>query len=396
MTTGVSLFGRMRDETLRLGIVVDWLPTARPARKVWPEHLYAHLANSAREHGCVVFLFHLLSVDWQGGRVAGWVRTTSKSPWEKRVLPFPHAVYNRISRRDVEASPACRRALERLGTRAALFNPRFLNKEEVQLALADSPVAGHVPPAVVTRDPTRALSQIREYGDAFLKPVRGALGNGIVRVERRGRLFVVSVNPPLSAKDPTPLKKSLALPQLQRALARMCRKEALLIQRAVPRCRWRGRPVDVRSLVQKEADGTWRLTGAAGRAAAPGGMTTHTLRGGCRIPYDRLADETGVSPPSWTELESICRGAARAVEAACGGGFFEFSIDLAIAQDGRPFLLEVNAKPFPFDEAEIRQRAAKRLFAFARAQATDRAQAARRARDEAHSNKMAAFHIPSR
>src|SRR5690606_12469863 len=114
--------------------------------------------------------------------------------------------------------------------------------------------------------------------------------------------------------------------------------------------RWRGRPFDIRSLVQKDAGGRWRLTGAAGRVAAPAGLTTHSLRGGSRVPYHRLAGEADAALPALAELESICRRAAEEVEAACGGSFFEFSMDLAIAQDGRPYLLEVNAKPFPFDE----------------------------------------------
>src|SRR5690606_16113787 len=220
------------------------------------------------------------------------------------------------------------------------FNPRFLDKKEVQVALARSPIAEHLPPAIVTRDPAEAVVYIEEFGAAFLKPVRGSLGNGVAYAERRGELFLVRVNPPLTAQDPAPLEKSWTRQQLRRALARRMRLEALIVQWAVPRCRWRGRPFDIRSLVQKDAGGRWRLTGAAGRVAAPAGLTTHSLRGGSRVPYHRLAGEADAALPALAELESICRRAAEGVDAACGGSFFEFSMDLAIAQDGRPYLLE--------------------------------------------------------
>lgn len=392
----MSPIRRHNDATLRVGIAVDWLPAARPEIREWPECFYAHLAEDAFEHGCVVYLFHLLSVDFRHGRVAGWIKTTSKGPWERRELPLPHAVYNRISRREVEAQPSCRRILDRLKARMPLFNPRFLDKGEVQVALARSPLAEHLPPAIVTRDPAEAVVYAEEFGAAFVKPVRGSLGNGVVYAERRDQLFLIRINPPHTAQDPAPLEKSWTRQRLKRALARHMRKEALIIQWAVPRCRWRGRPFDVRSLVQKDEGGRWRLTGAAGRVAAPGGLTTHSLRGGSRVSYHRLAAEADAPLPALAELESLCRRAAETVDAACGGDFFEFSMDLAIAQDGHPYLLEVNAKPFPFDEEEIKHLAAKRLFAYARAQAQDRGWTVTRERCGTRSNKMAALDTPSR
>ncbi len=127
---------------LLLGIAVDW-PLTAPASR-WPEHGYAHLAGAAERFGIRVELFHIAAVDWRKAAVDGWVRA-GPGKWTKQRLPLPDAVYNRISRRRVEASVPGRRALWRLSRRVPLFNPRFLNKAEVQAALAASPRPGSFP-----------------------------------------------------------------------------------------------------------------------------------------------------------------------------------------------------------------------------------------------------------
>ena len=40
-----------KDETLRLGIVVDWPLENPPSSGRWPDHLYAHLADDGADHG---------------------------------------------------------------------------------------------------------------------------------------------------------------------------------------------------------------------------------------------------------------------------------------------------------------------------------------------------------
>src|SRR5690606_2195362 len=122
-----------------------------------------------------------------------------------------------------------------------------------------------------------------------------------------------------------------------------------------------GGPVDLRVLVQR-AGGEWRLTGVAGRAAPPGRISTHTLRGGRAVCFSRVAALCGIDRNA---VEEVAIAAAQAVEAELGEVFFEFSADLAATWDGRLYVLEMNAKPFPFDEEEIRALAARRLLDFA-------------------------------
>jgi len=350
---------------LLLGIAVDW-PLTAPASR-WPEHGYAHLAGAAERFGIRVALFHIAAVDWRKAAVDGWVRA-GRGKWTKQRLPLPDAVYNRISRRRVEASVPGRRALWRLSRRVPLFNPRFLNKAEVQAALAASPASRFLPAAAVAAGAGAIARAVDQFGAAYVKPVNGALGRGILRAERAGRHYRIVHNPRRGFSSPL-VRARVSRSQLNALFQNLYRDEPVLVQEAVGALRVHGRPADIRALVQKDPGGAWRLTGAAGRVAAPGGVTTHTVRGGQAVPYGRLAEEAGGALPGLDVLERAAVDAARAVEQAFGDGFFELSLDMAVREDGTPAILEVNAKPFPFDEPAIRRLAAERLFLYARARA---------------------------
>src|SRR5690606_41766390 len=83
----------------------------------------------------------------------------------------------------------------------------------------------------------------------------------------------------------------------------------------------------------------------------------------------RPGGAAGGATPGADVLARAAVDAPRAVEQAFGAGFFDLSRDMAVREDGTPAILEVNAKPFPFDEPAIRRLAAERLFLYARARA---------------------------
>ena len=80
--------------------------------RTWPEHLYVDLADAKGRYRArwSASLTRGPSIGDLGGCPDG-VKTTVKGRWERKVLPLPHVVYNRISRRDVEGSRPVRRAL---------------------------------------------------------------------------------------------------------------------------------------------------------------------------------------------------------------------------------------------------------------------------------------------
>ncbi len=133
--------------------------------------------------------------------------------------------------------------------------------------------------------------------------MNGSLGRGILRAERAGRHYRIVHNPRRGFSSPL-VRARVSRSQLNALFQNLYRDEPVLVQEAVGALRVHGRPADIRALVQKDPGGAWRLTGAAGRVAAPGGVTTHTVRGGQAVPYGRLAEEAGGALPGLDVLDA--------------------------------------------------------------------------------------------
>lgn len=352
-----------------LGILTDHPPIGGGGG--WPEHAYPHLF-SLRPAGIRPFLFAPSGIDLRRGTTAGWTADPAGAGgalrWLRCSFPLPDAVYNRISRRRTERSRACRRLLERLGRRAPLFNPRFLGKWEVHTALLDSKARSHLPQSLLYEGPTSLFDALRRFGSVYVKPVDGSLGRRIARIEGCGRRFRMWIN----AGDEETARFTLSARELARVAGRWYAPGGALVQERIPLLRWEGLPFDLRVLLQRLPSGAWALTGIAGRRARQGAITTHTVRGGERLPFSAIAEWLGGLVPSLDRIEAVGVTCANAIEEAVGLRFFELSFDAGFAADGRLFVFEVNSKPFPFDEEELRAAAAERLFDFARAAASSR------------------------
>lgn len=346
-----------------LGILTD--RAGRGEGPPWPEHAYPHLF-ALRPEGMRLYLFSPADVDLSRGTACAWTADPAARGgalgWRRRAFPLPHAVYNRISRRRVERSRACRRLLARLGRRAPLFNPGFLDKYETHQWLASSPARRFLPATRVYEGPTSLLNAVRAFGAAVVKPDRGSLGRRIACIEAIGRRFLVRFN----ADSGCSQRRLLGAADLAAFARRWYAPGSALVQERIPLLEWEGRPFDLRALLQRLPCGAWSLTGVAGRLAPEGGVTTHTVRGGERVPLAELEAHFGRLIPELSQLEAVLARCARAIEEGAGARFFELSFDVGLTAEGRLCIFEANAKPFPFDEEEVRAAAAARLFAFAR------------------------------
>ena len=341
-----------------LGVLID--PSADRAFELGrpPEHAYPHLGPMGVESGRRVVFFPPNGVDRSAHAASGWEYAAGR--WRRARFPLPAAVYNRLARRPLEArGPVCR-LRKYLGKNRLFFNPRFLAKNEALAALSRRGVS--TPRFAVPKSAGDLVDAVRAFGVAYLKPADGSLGRGIAKVERaagRGReRFTVTAN---GAAPGPPARMAGGPAFFARFAGMLLASGAYLVQEGVELPEVGGGPADLRALVQRTAAG-WSLTGVAGRAALPGHISTHTVRGGRRVDFEEVAKACGVHRAA---VEDLVRRAAEAVEAELGLAFFEFSADIAPAPGARLFVLEMNAKPFPFDEEEIRITAGHRLLEFA-------------------------------
>lgn len=343
----ITLFRRTRN-----GLVGSQIPT------------YVEVMRRVREAGGFAFLFRPAAIARGRRRLQGWTRIRRR--WVACRMPIPDVVYNRVQSRPAERRIRSRGLLLRLQKGGAVvFNPHYLNKWSVYRHLVQDPeVQPFLPETRRYRSSQDAAILLNRYGRIFLKPSGGSLGLGAAQVVRGQGGLSYRMNT-MSGRSSQGRLRSVR--QLSRVLPS---RRDYLVQRGIRLARVAGRPYDVRALVQKDADGEWRFTGAAARIAGRGRITTHVPRGGSRRPLKEVLLET-FGPERVQEitdkLQEACLKAAHGLERATGRMFGELSLDVGIDRDGEVWILEINAKPFRFDEVHLRLRAQQRLVRFASA-----------------------------
>lgn len=314
--------------------------------------------------GCVVLTPS--SVTPAGG-LRGW--RWSDGRWRPTVLRrLPDVVYNRVPRRSLERQPEVRRFFAWLAVhQVPVFNPGFLDKAQLYYALAADPEARLcIPPTRVVYGPDDIRRVLGDWETVVLKPVNGCLGRSVLVLESRPGGVLCRPG----GRGPGPRGRFRSVNGLLARVPALGRPGRWLVQRAVDRLTWHGRPADVRALIQRRPDGAWAVTGMAVRVAGHGRFVTHVPQGGSRLPLESLLARLPAGPVrdgARRALDHACLAAAKAVEAWVPGIWGELSVDLALDRQGRAWVLECNAKPMRFDEPDIRRRHFRGLASFARA-----------------------------
>ena len=167
----------------------------------------------------------------------------------------------------------------------------------------------------VEADPTRFAGVLETWGAGFLKPRYGALGIGVRRVV---------------PGDPLPTELPGAVPG---------RTDPAILQRAVPPpSGWGG--WSVRVVCQRQPGGGWVFGEPAVRRHRSDPVV-NAARGAEVAPgRDVLGRATGAA------VADLARRVTGAIDALPQGRLaLEIGIDLVIAADGRPWLVEVNSRP---------------------------------------------------
>ncbi|MGI6083570.1 MAG: YheC/YheD family protein [Limnochordia bacterium] len=330
---------------------------------------FQEMSRVARKQGVEIVVFSPRGVDKRRSRVLGWSFVPGRG-WGQSYHPLPPVVYNRVANRRAEGRARVQNLLSWLKARGVIvFNPRFLDKWEVYEALqADPAVKQNVPETLLYTDPGQALDALRRWGVVFCKPRRGSLGTGIAALKliRPGRVSI-SRN---GVKAGTRVLQVSSPRGVHHWVEQYLRPYRYCLQKGVDLATVQGCRFDIRTLVQKDEHGLWRFTGAAARVAGRGQLTTHVPRGGRRMPL-RTALRYALREPQkaeekMRELAELAQAAAACLERHYGELYGEFSLDVGLDSDARLWILEANAKPFRFDEADIRRRGFERLIAFAR------------------------------
>ncbi|WP_123041335.1 YheC/YheD family protein [Cohnella candidum] len=318
------------------------------------------LTDACRKQGAYVYFFTPGALGSSQTAVEGWVYNDG---WQRMTLPVPNVVNNRLTSRKLENLPDVQQFMKEITSRygSRVFNEKFLDKSEVFDALKkDANLRRYLPESHSLRDFSMFRSMCSRYASVFLKPVRGSLGKGIIRLTRLGP---ESWQASYATVNGTRKMNFANLTKLYASISGKMKSVHYLIQQGLDLIEIGGRPVDFRALTQKNAVGEWTVTSVVSRTAGSDHFVSNLARGGT-LSKTREALVKSNLPAVFrgdasARLHRAALDIAKGIDAYIPAHFGELGIDLAIDTNGRVWLLEVNSKPSkndntPLTEGKIR------------------------------------------
>ncbi|HZG83596.1 YheC/YheD family protein [Paenibacillus sp.] len=310
---------------------------------------YRRLDAAARSRGFATYVFAPEWIDWERKQIRGYAYDESSGEWTRGRFPFPRVVYDRAFFRTKAELDRHRALLRRLTAERGveLLGLCLGGKLEVHRLLAKDPETAALLPATARYTGPGALARwLRERGEAVLKPNGSSHGRGVFRLRRIGP-DAYEARGRTRANRPAAYRFGSLNALLRWVDRRLVADSRFLVQAYLTLTANDGAPYDIRALVQKDGEGRWRLTGAAARVGAVGGLTSNLHGGGTsREAADFLLEQFGEAEAERI-LESI-RAASMAVPRVLErwhGPLLELGIDFGVDRRGRVWLLEVNSKP---------------------------------------------------
>lgn len=357
--SSLRLIYRPQSSTLHfgplLGVLISRDYPGAPERPFGPITLYCkELVHACQLQGAYVYFFTTDHIGSSSNKLTAWVYGDS---WKQIQVPIADVFHNRLTSRKLENKPSVQHFLKEVKSRhgSHFFNEKFLDKTEVFDAIGrNASVSRYLPESHLLKNFTGFKSMCTKYPTVFLKPVRGSLGKGIIRVSKldNGTYQTLSTQVGGSKKQIYP-----NLAKLFSSLSGKMKSTRYQIQQGLTLIEIDRRPVDFRALVQKDLNGKWRVTSIVARIAGGQHFVSNLARGGTLSTVKDAAFRSSLPSSAkgkiGARLKKAALDIAQGVDANIPYHFGELGIDLAVDVNSRIWLIEVNSKPSKNDNTPL-------------------------------------------
>lgn len=312
--------------------------------------VFERLSEAGRTLGVLTYVFSPLEIQWTKGTVRG-VYWNDERKWTMGTFPLPDVVYDQVVSRRFEDRPDVKESRNKL---IRLLYPRYFNAgffdkwTMFQWLSADDRTRRQLPATTLYRAPGQGAQFLVEWGDIYMKPARGSLGQGLVRVQ-------LAVNgQALYRWRKGPGRTETGIAKDPRAWFeqhhRFFRRRRYILQRTIPIPSLEGRVWDVRALMQKDESRAWKRTKMFVRISHPGEVASNLAAGGRAERVEKVLPHMalGLSAERGLvrRLTRTAHHVAQVVEESSGLQLGEMGVDLGVDDRGGVWIIEVNAKPW--------------------------------------------------
>lgn len=354
----------------RLGVLVGKIKRESPTHPLGPTTTFAkELSKTMQQAGGIVYFFTPYDYDPNKRTVQS---LTWDHGWNEQRFPLPHVIYNRLMSRKLEQLHQTKTLFKQAKSinQTAIFNEKYLDKNEVFSALARFPKIKHLLPHSLPYQNGAQLKKMTEvYSTLFIKPTRGSLGLGIIRIRKQQNgTFILHQ----SSRDEVKQFTFNHFKSMHYHLKKQLARAPYQIQQGIHVLHLHSRPVDFRILMHKDGHNKWQITSTIARVGGAQQIVSNVARGGHMKDARTVLNQAKLTNPRaiHKKIHLAAKQIAIATDKSIPGLFGEFGIDLAVDTRGRPYLLEVNAKPAKnnmtkFNRKRIRP-SVKKIVAYSR------------------------------
>ncbi|HTG70614.1 MAG TPA: YheC/YheD family protein, partial [Candidatus Udaeobacter sp.] len=188
---------------------------------------------------------------------------------------------------------------------------------------------------------------LHQCGMVYVKPVRGSQGRGVMKVEmneakaggRPVRIYAYQLG-----------EKKLTFPSYKavyRSILKDVKGKVCIVQKGIHLLKHKGRPFDIRLVVQRAPRGGWESTATVGRVAHPRKIVTNGSQGGTIYPTAYLLRSYTNAAERLRMLKQMDQLGIRTAKQLrlVNPGIVELGLDIALDRKLKPWILEVNNRP---------------------------------------------------
>ncbi|WP_307398984.1 YheC/YheD family protein [Paenibacillus anaericanus] len=184
------------------------------------------------------------------------------------------------------------------------------------------------------------ITMLSSYSTVYFKPTGGSGGFNIIRIKRKEKNYQIQYNTVKSTYS--------TIDSLYDKLYRFSNKKSFLLQHGIDLARTKGKPFDIRVMVQKMNKGTWVSSAIFMKIGKTGRVATNYNQGGKIGYFHQTMSGAGYSTAEIELMETRLKGLGVSVGKNFDQhkkGFKELGLDVALDSKGKPWILEVNTRP---------------------------------------------------
>lgn len=347
------------ENTIRFGPFIGILARATRARSqrfMNQTDYFRALVRTGRRLALPTYIFTPQSINWEQRHVVAWMPRRGR--WYRVRFPLPDVVYDRVQSRKLDLLPSTRETKARLRAISGMhiFNTGFFDKWETHQALQQTEDANaFVPETEMLKNRETIRQFTRRFRTVYVKPAGGSLGQGIYVLQRR-RLHRHNVIH-YGTRRVRRLRNVNGPVVVWYRLRNRVKYRRYVVQQGIAFARYRGCRFDMRILIQKGADGNWRITAMYARIAPRGSLRANLDAGGRAIRGSRVLRRIfgRGGPRVHRRVIRAAHAVAAAMEQATDGTLGELGVDIGVDRSGRAWVIEANSKPLRQMEGPARR-----------------------------------------